>query len=314
MLLEKCLYYLFKNFNQKFDYPVYVHYFNNIYSQKFIKNINKNISNKIFFHQIGYKIPSNISENELFYNRKEIPYVKKSFPKKRVGFLHGERFFTNITSFGKIGCLVKELEKFDYLMRIDDNSYFCKKINYDLFAVLKKFPIATAYTWNHYTDRVRDTRIELWNFYKRYIAKYKYVPKNLQLKKALINNDEMQMHKLQWTAGNCNLYNMKKFKQSSWYQYQSELNKFAGDFKYRWGDIETIGLFAYTHFGFPPYDLGLKKKSFYNNKFPSFLSSYAPGVNENFNVHNSFLLRVFHHIKIFLKKHIFNYKIADDFK
>ena len=35
-----------------------------------------------------------------------------------------ERFVTNITSFGQIGCLGQDLEKYDYLMRIDDDSNF----------------------------------------------------------------------------------------------------------------------------------------------------------------------------------------------
>ena len=48
-LLNKCLSDFYKNWNYQFDYPVYVHYFGNIYEKKFIKEINKKISNKIIF-------------------------------------------------------------------------------------------------------------------------------------------------------------------------------------------------------------------------------------------------------------------------
>ena len=51
-LLKKCLNNLFKYWNYQFDYPVYVHYWNNIYSKKFINEVNKEISKNIYFHQI----------------------------------------------------------------------------------------------------------------------------------------------------------------------------------------------------------------------------------------------------------------------
>ena len=314
LLLEKCLTNLFKYWNYQYNYPVYVHYFNDIYSNKFIEKIKNKISKNIFFHQIDYELPPHIEEKDLFYNKTEIPYVKKSFPKKRLGYLHGERFWLNLTSYGKVGCLVKEMNKYDYLMRIDDDSNFKKKINFDLFDILKEYPIATAYMYNRYTDRVRDTRIGLWKFYKEYLKKFNYVPKNLDLKKAVEQDNEMMMHKLYWTAGNCNLYNINEFKNRPWEEYQKELNEFGGHYKYRWGDLETIGLFCYTHFEKNPFNFRLKDKGLYDDKFPSHLSSYAPGVDGSLNSHNFFLIRWFHSIKILIKKVIFYYKIEDDIK
>ena len=38
-LLEKCLSNFFKNWNNKYQYPVFVHYFGNIYSKNFIKTL-----------------------------------------------------------------------------------------------------------------------------------------------------------------------------------------------------------------------------------------------------------------------------------
>ena len=314
LLLEKSLTNLFNNWNCKYDYPVYVHYFNDIYSKKFIEKINKNISKKIYFHQISYEIPKHLNEKELFYNKTEIPYVKKSFPKKRLGYLHGERFWLNLTSYGEIGCLVAELKNYDFLMRIDDDSNFKKKIDFDLFDKLEEYPIASAYMYNRYTDRVRDTRIGLWEFYKDYLKKFNYTPKNSILRKAVEDDNEMMMHKLYWTSGNCNLYNIKEFKKKPWEEYQKELNDFGGHYKNRWGDLETIGLFCYTHFEKSPFNFDLKKNGYYDGKFPTFLSSYAPGVDKSLNVHNFFLLRWYHSIKILIKKVLFNYKIEEDTK
>ena len=313
-LLEKCLTRLHENWNNQYGYPVYVHYFNNIYSDKFIKRIKKNISEKIFFNQISYEIPENIQEKDLFYNRTEIEYVKKSFPKSRLGFLHGERFWTNITSFGKTGCLINELSDYDYLMRIDDDSNFKKKINFDLFDGLKNNNVCSAYLYNNINSRTLDTRRELWNFFKRYLKKFNYKPINNQLKKAFNEDNEMLMHQLLWTAGNCNLYNMTEFKRNpQWNEYLNELNEFGGDYKYRWGDIETIGLFVYTHFEKGPLDLKIREKGYYDNKFPTYLSGYAPGVDDRLSVHNSIFLRIFWSVKILIKKIFFNYRIEDDF-
>lgn len=303
-LLELSLKKLFKYWNGKYNYPVYIHYFKDIYSSRFKKKI-KEISNNIFFHKIDYQIPSNINEKDLFYNRTEIPYVKRSFPKKRLGFLHTLRFMTNITSFGKVGCPVQELSNYDYLMRIDDDSNFMKKIDFDLFDVLEKYPVATGYMYNNFTDRMRDTRLGLWDFYKSYLKKFNYIPKNIQLRKAVEDDNENLMHTLYWTCGNCNLYNIKAFLNSHWENYQKELNNFGGDYKFRWGDLEVITLFAYTHFDRDPYNFDLKKKGLYNDKFPTILSSYAPGIDNSWNVHNSFLLRLYHRLKNFFSNVLF---------
>ena len=117
-------------------------------------------------------------------------------------------FVSNITSFGKKGCLVKELKQFDKLMRIDDESYFKSKIKFDLFDILDNYPFATGYTWSKQSYRELDTRENLWKFYKQYISDKKITPKSKILEKAIKENDEKLMHSLKWSAGNLNLYSM----------------------------------------------------------------------------------------------------------
>ena len=69
-----------------------------------------------------------------------------------------EHFVVNITHFGLRGCLVKELEKFDKLLRIDDDSFFKSEINFDLFDYVENNPFATGYTWSKYDYRVKDRK------------------------------------------------------------------------------------------------------------------------------------------------------------
>ena len=43
-----------------------------------------------------------------------------------------------------------------------------------------------------------------------YLKKYNYTPKNEQLRRAILEDDESLMHTLYWTCGNCNLYKNKQ--------------------------------------------------------------------------------------------------------
>lgn len=300
-LLEECLKNLYKNWNYQYNYPIYIHYFDNIYSDRFKNNIKKKISPNIYFHQIDYKMPSNINEKDLFYNRTYLEYVRKSFSKKRIGYLHMCNFCTNFTLFGQSGSPVKELSKFDKLMRIDDDSYFKSKITFDLFDILETYPFATGYTWSKYDFRTVDTRENLWKFYKQYINDEKITPKSLILQDALKNDDEKMMHNLKWSAGNLNLYNMKIIlKNPNWEKYLKKINAYGGIYKHRWGDIECIDLFFQTHIC-EPYDLKLKDKKLYDNKFPTVLSHIAPSVGSYFNVHHFPLLRYYHQFLYWIK-------------
>lgn len=303
-LLEECLLHLYKNWNFQYDYPVYVHHFDNIYSEEFKNKVKNNISSKIYFYQIDYEVPSFINETELFYNRKYLKYVKEGFSKKRVGYLHMLHFVSNITSFGKKGCLVKELKQFDKLMRIDDDSYFKSKIKFDLFDILDSYPFATGYTWSKQSYRELDTRENLWKFYKQYISDKKITPKSKILEKAIKENDEKLMHSLKWSAGNLNLYSMDIIKNNKqWDNYLEEINNSGGVYKHRWGDIEIIDLFFHTYLT-KPFDLKLKDKNLYSNKFPSIFSDIAPSVGTSFNTHNFLPLKWFGQIKNFIKKFI----------
>lgn len=282
--LYRCLEYLHKNWNYNHGYPIYVNHFDDIYDEEFIDNIRTNISKDIHFEQILYEIPKHIPESELFYNRKYLQYVRKSFPPTRIGYLHMEHYVCNIHNYGKKGCLSKELNKFDYLMRIDDDSWFKSPIEEDMFDYVQDMPIATAFTWNHCGQGHLDTRENLWNFYLSYLQKNNISAEDIKdprLKEAVTSADEMKMHVLPWTCGNLNIYNMKMLIEAGLDDWILEVNKFGGTYKHRWGDLEVLGLFAYTNFKKSVYNLKLREAGLYEPKLPS--SGYAPSTLKKSN-------------------------------
>ena len=142
-----------------------------------------------------------------------------------------------------------------------------KKIEYDLFDNLREYPFATGYqSMTQINQNIYDTRIGLWNFYKRYIKENNVIIKNSDLNKAYKNNDEELMHRLDWSCGNLNLYDLNYFSKYKFNEFSNKVLQNGGSYKNRWGDIEVLGLFAYTYFDKPLLNLNLKDKGFYHNK------------------------------------------------
>ena len=158
---------------------------------------------------------------------------------------------------------------------------FKEKIDFDFFNYAEEYPLATGFTWNHVDLNHLETRENLWQFYKDYLNKYNLSAENIkdqQLRSAISDNNEMLMHSLKWSCGNFNIYNVKKFLEHGWEQWMDEINEYGGLYKHRWGDLEALGLFAYTHFDNPLCDLDLRNKQLYEPKLPE--CHYAPSVRD----------------------------------
>ena len=81
--LEKALMNFYENWNYKYEYPVFIHYWGKIYDdERYIENIKNKISKNINFVKIKVEVPSYLKEEELFYSRDYNPYVKKKFSKR----------------------------------------------------------------------------------------------------------------------------------------------------------------------------------------------------------------------------------------
>lgn len=145
-MLNTCLTCLDKNYNTKYNYPILIFYHGNIYDDINFRNSIESINNKTrySFHKIEQNIPEHLSEKDMFWNLQNNDYAK-NFGKKRLGYLHANYFWNNFMNF-------EELKKFDYIIRIDDDSWFKSSITFDLFEELdtKGGYFGTGFTWNHF--------------------------------------------------------------------------------------------------------------------------------------------------------------------
>ena len=263
-LLKKCLFLLNENYNSKFCYPILIFYHGKIYDDHKYRESIRSINNKVEyrFHKLKAKIPSNLKKKDLFWNLKN-PYAKKF--RGRIGYLHANYFWNNFMNFDY-------LKEFDYLMRIDDDSWFKGKIEIDLFEELdrNKGFFGSGYIWKNSSERAMNTRINLFNWTKEYIKKEAIKVKDKKLRESLNGDvDNLLFHSLEWNCGNCNVYNRKMFETDSWKKFNKEFNKIAGGYRYRWGDCEVLGIYAYIHLDPPIINFDLKSKGLYEGQLPS---------------------------------------------
>lgn len=260
MILE-CVERFYDFYNKKYDFPLYIYYFDDIYNKKNQLIANKLIKKyKIKFKKIENLIPKHINYDDLYFN-KNYPYVKRSFGSERINFLHMNHFLTNQDNR-------PELNKYRFQHRIDDDVFVNKNIDENLFEIMysQNFQLASSKLWNHYTANTRDTRREFFNFYKNFLKESKTIPCNNKLNESIKNNNEKLFHELYWSAGHFNLYDQKYLKNhKQWKSFINAINSHGGIYKYRWGDLEIIGLFLYTYFKNPKLDLGLARKGIIKN-------------------------------------------------
>lgn len=275
-ILKKCLTLLDENYNCKFNYPILIFYHGDKYDdnnfRESIEKINEKV--KVSFHKIIPKIPSHLKKQDMFWNLKTNGYARK-FGIERLGYLHANYFWNNFMNFD-------ELKKFEYMIRIDDDSWFKEKIDFDMFEELDKSGklCGTAYSWNHIGSRVLETRENFYQWIQDHAKNFNLDIKNKNLEKYLKEGENKKynnrlkynenFHSMKYLAGNCNIYNRKMFETEEWKNYLSEFNKIAGGYRYRWGDCEVISMFYYLYLGEEFLDLNLKEKGLYHNKIPDF--------------------------------------------
>ena len=297
-ILYRTLDLFYINWNNFYKYPVHIHTFGRIFNDKEILQLQKKYTN-IFFHSIKTKIPTNLEFKDLFFYRFYNNFAFKSFNPLRLNYLHMCNFTSNISSFGKTGCINKELEKYDYLMRIDDDSWLKNKINKDLFIALEKHPMASGRLTITKNSKIHLTRERLFFFIKNYVNKHKIKVKNNQLKKILNQKDEKKLSNLQFSLGNFDLYNMSEFKSKRFKKFINAVNKSGGIYKYRWADYDLLNLYLYMFYKKPLHDFKFSEK-LYSDKYPGskkiFGSSNLTIIQNNF-----FKIIVFFIIKNIIK-------------
>ncbi len=73
--IKDCLLSLWEKYNHKHNYPVYVHYFDDVYNaQDFRDEVASSCPQRVIFQSVPYNTPSFIEEKDLFYNRRNLWY------------------------------------------------------------------------------------------------------------------------------------------------------------------------------------------------------------------------------------------------
>lgn len=235
--LKDSLRLLYKNFNNIYRYPVIVFSFGHIYSDQFKEELHKEIDPDIQFIELDKPaIPPHIKEKNLFYNRKEIPYVRKSFPESRIGFLHTNQFVS--------GEVMKHhaIAEYDYALKMDDDAFIVECIDFDLFEFVRERGIRIAsfgYKLQS-TERVRQTQIGLRELLVSYIRKHNIVPQSRAIDREGNWKGTGVFVPIIW--------DLRIFRTKEWNQWWDAVNESGGIYEYRWGDLEIHEIFLQMHY------------------------------------------------------------------
>ena len=266
---------LFEKYNYKYNYPVYVYYFDDIYSKEYISNVHDTINKNIHFHHINYGIPKHINNNDLFMYKKN-DYAR-SFGMERIGYLHMINFFFNAYNYPGT-----HLKNYDYCFHFDDETLFMKEIPYDIFSKLYEEDLLAGSLncmfWpekgapkNH-----KETTEYLFEFCNKYIEKYK-IKRNTKQFNAFKNKSLFYSNNIKLTDSQ--VFNMKLFETKEWLQWTKEVNDYGGIYKHRWGDHQLFAMFYAIHFDEEIFDYKLtKNKEYIDCGGLKYIQNYAPNV------------------------------------
>ncbi len=280
--IPECLKSLWENFNCKHNYPVYVHYFDDIYdSNEFRQQIKDTCQQNVVFQSIPYRTPSFLKEEELFYNRRDLWYVRNSFSINRKGYLHMCHFTSNMYGYENTN-----LHEYDYVMTIDDESMFVEEMPYDPFQVMKEREELMG-AMKIYDQTIKkphqgnfDTRVNLWKFIQGYIKHYNIEPASKFFRDLMDDSDSDNNFHF-YPCADSYVIKTEFFRTKEWKQWINAVNKYGGIYKYRWGDNDIYSLFYLIHMGDSIYDLKTVEDGYHSQGALRHLQDYAPGVKDN---------------------------------
>lgn len=142
--LKTSLYFLFRNFNKKYNYPVIILHdgdYDDKSQNEIISSIRKNHQHLIIFKQIDeddFKIPEHI----------DIDKVNKIVELNVVPYWRNIKYRS--MCYFWIKHFIKYTNGYDYVMRLDDDSIIEEEINYDLFEVMNEKKLIYASNIVHF--------------------------------------------------------------------------------------------------------------------------------------------------------------------
>lgn len=130
--LKNCLYFLFKNFNEKYKYPVIILHegdYTSEFQEEIIKSVRENSRSCIIFKEIDkndFKTPEHINKDKM----------NKSIELQPIPYWRNESY-RNMCNFW-LKHFTKYVSEYDYVMRLDDDSIIEEKIKPDFFEIMKE--------------------------------------------------------------------------------------------------------------------------------------------------------------------------------
>jgi hypothetical protein len=276
---------IWKKYNHRHEYPVYVHYFDDIYDNVDLREkITNKLPQTVNWRSVPYETPKHISEKELFYNRKDLWYVRNSFPITRKGYLHMCHFTSNMYGYENT-----DLHKYEYLMTHDDEAGYIQDATFDPIEIMENreelmgalsYRVAGIKDGKPHQGYI-DGSLNLWSFVKGYLRNYKITPKLPQMVE-ILNNPDMEWRHL--PQPDTYVIKTKMFETETWKNWIKAVNKFGGNYKYRWGDCLVLGMYYHIHHG-EVYDFSEEgnpvKMGIYKQNAFRHIQDYAPGVKDN---------------------------------
>lgn len=280
--LPLCIKSLWDNWNYRYNYPVYVHYFDDIYDSPSLREKIRDFTNSdVRFIQVPYETPSSLKEEELFYNRTDLWYVRTGrFTKSRKGYLHMCHFYNNLHNYPNTN-----LHEYDWILSVDDESKFLKEVPYNFFEVVDNRPeqagvIKMTYPWIKKPHQgVFDSRVGMKDFVVDYVNKYN-IKTDSQFINDLMKNPTEEFFHNNLIMGDSWVFEMSVFKTPEWLQWSQELNSSNGIYKYRWGDTEMNVLFFLIHYGELPFDLKTVDDGYHDQGGYRHIQGYAPSIKD----------------------------------
>lgn len=269
-----CLRSIHNHYNYKHNYPIYVHYFDDIYD-----DFKVDVPN-CHFIKVPYFTPVNIEEEELFYHRKN-RYAQR-FGVGRKGYLHMCNFIMNMYKYP-----FTKLHKHDYIIVFDDDSGLIKDLPFDPVSVMasREDDMGAMITGQRLNNNLPprnhiETREGLWDFTRDFLHRYHKTPRCVLLKELLVDkNAEQNYHYLPWSDGY--VIKTKMYESGLWKRWIHAVNCNGGIYKHRWGDNELMSLFYMIYNPTPIYNLGIVEKGYINQGLFRRIQDMAPGVKDN---------------------------------
>jgi len=274
---------VWEKYNHKYDYPVYVYYFDDIYdSEELQKEVVGDTGQNVIFRSIPYETPKHIDEKEMFYNRKDVWYAATQFPISRKGYLHMCHFMCNFHGYPNT-----DYHLYDYSLHIDDESQFTEDVPYDFFEKMDEMPNVDMAAMKVYDQNIKkphqgnfDTRINLWSFIKVYLKHYNITPKS-KFMQDLMNDPNADENFHFYPCADSYIIRLSMFESPEWKQWINAVNKYGGIYKYRWGDNDVNSLFYLIHYADDIYDFKTVDEGYHAQGALRHLQDYAPGVKDN---------------------------------